>query len=275
MKNLLFCACLGLLSMAIVFPTACIDKSTSPAVNQLANTRKSKTTPVYTYRIVNSYYHDPSAFTEGLVYDEEILYEGTGRYGQSDLRKVNLEGGDTLQMHKLPEQYFGEGITVFQDIVIQLTWKSNIGFVYDKDRLQPVQSFYYSTEGWGLTHDGTYLIMSDGTSRLYYLNPETFERVKHINVIDNESEVTWLNELEYINDEIYANLWQTEKIARIAPDTGEVVGWINLDGLLNVTNYEGKVDVLNGIAYDARNNRLFVTGKLWPRIFEIELGLLR
>jgi glutamine cyclotransferase len=227
--------------------------------------------PVYSYNIVNTYSHDPDAFTQGLVIDDGVLYEGTGRYGQSSLRRVELETGDILQIRELSDQFFGEGIAIYGDEIIQLTWQSHIGFVYDKNSFELLQEFAYSTQGWGITYDGTRLIMSDGTSTLHFLDPQGFGEIGHVEVFDNDGPVTKLNELEYVQGEIYANVWQTDRIARIAPETGRVVGWIDLGGLLSAEDRSQPVDVLNGIAYDADNDRLFVTGKLWPKLFEIEL----
>jgi glutamine cyclotransferase len=187
------------------------------------------------------------------------------------LRKVELETGAILQVHKLPDRFFGEGITVCGKRIIQLTWQSRVGFVYDKESLELVQKFRYPTEGWGITYDGRYLIMSNGTSILHFLDPETFAKTGRIEVYDENGPVTRLNELEYIKGEIYANVWQTERLVRIAPKTGRVTGWIDLKGLLGAQDRGKPVDVLNGIAYDAKNDRLFVTGKLWPKLFEIEL----
>jgi len=184
---------------------------------------------------------------------------------------VDLETGNILQIHRLPDYYFGEGVTIYGNKIIQLTYRGNVGFVYDKNSFEVLGEFYYSTEGWGITHDGKRLIMSDGTSTLYYLHPETFEEIGRIEVHDNDAPVTGLNELEYVQGEIYANVWLTDRIARIDPETGQVTGWIDLRGLLQPEDYSEPVDVLNGIAYDAKNGRLFVTGKLWPRLFEIEL----
>ena len=226
---------------------------------------------IYTYNIVNTYPHDRNAFTQGLVFKDDVLYEGTGQYGHSTLRRVELETGDILQMRELSDQFFGEGITIYEDKIIQLTWQSNVGFVYDKYSFELLQGFNYSTEGWGITHDGTRLIMSDGTSTLHFLNPQTFEEIGQLEVFDNDSPITRLNELEYIQGEIYANVWQTDWVARIAPQTGLVIGWIDLRGLLTAEDRSEPVDVLNGIAYDAEADRLFVTGKLWPKLFEIEL----
>jgi len=227
--------------------------------------------PVYTYNITNTYPHDPDGFTQGLVFEDGVLYEGTGLYGQSTLRRVELETGDILQIRELSAEFFGEGITIYGNKIIQLTWQSNIGFVYDKNSFELLQEFNYSTEGWGITHDGTRLIMSDGTSTLHFLDPETFEEIGQLAVFDNNGPVTRLNELEYVQGEIYANVWQTDLVARIAPETGRVIGWIDLSGLLTAEDLSEPVDVLNGIAYDAEAARLFVTGKLWPKLFEIEL----
>jgi glutamine cyclotransferase len=258
-----------LLLAAIIFTGSCSGLP-SPSVTITADT-----IPVYTYRIINSYQHDPDAFTQGLVFNNSILYEGTGLYGHSTLRKVELVTGKVLQVRELSSEFFGEGVTIYDDRLIQLTWKSKIGFVYDRDNFELLREFSYSTEGWGITHDGKHLIMSDGTARLYFLDLETFEYLSYIDVHDNNGPVTQLNELEYINGEIYANIWKTERIARISPQTGEVVGWIDLTGLLKPEDRTVQVDVLNGIAYDANSNRLFVTGKLWPKLFEIELVPLK
>jgi len=229
--------------------------------------------PVYTYTIVNTYPHDRDAFTQGLVFIDGIFYEGTGLYGRSSLRAVTLDDGEVTRILYLSPTLFGEGITVFGDKIIQLTWKSGQGFVYNKDNFELLREFTYPTEGWGITHDGERLIMSDGSNTLYFWNPETLEEIGRVEVFDETGPVTRLNELEYINGEVFANVWQTHRIARIDPDTGQVVGWIILPGLLPAEDRSEPVDVLNGIAYDAENNRLFVTGKLWPKIFEIKLVL--
>ena len=230
--------------------------------------------PTYGFRIINRYPHDPNGFTQGLVFLDGFLFEGTGLHGRSSLRKVDLLSGDILQIRRLPDRFFGEGITVYNNKIIQLTWRANLGFVYDKDTFQLLETFHYPTEGWGITHDGQHLIMSDGTATLHFLDPETFEEVSRVEVFDNNGPVTRLNELEYIQGEIYANVWKTDRIARIAPETGQVTGWIELKGLLSTENYSKPVNVLNGIAYDAKNDRLFVTGKLWPRLFQVELIFL-
>ncbi len=227
--------------------------------------------PVYGYRIVNAFPHDTAAFTEGLVFDGGFLYESTGYEGQSTLRRTQFETGKVLQVHKLPDDEFGEGLTVFGNKLIQLTLSTHRGYVYDKSTFQLLREFTYPTEGWGITQNGQDLIMSDGTPTLYFLNPDTFVKTRQLEVYDNSGPVTQLNELEYVQGEIYANVWETDRIARIAPDTGQVLGWIDLKGLLSAQDRRRPVDVLNGIAYDAERNRLFVTGKLWPRLFQIEL----
>lgn len=229
---------------------------------------------VFTYEVVNTYPHDPDAFTQGLVYEAGgILYEGTGLRGESSLRKVELETGKVLQIHRLADQYFGEGIAVYDDRIAQLTWQSNVGFVYEKESFQQTGDFEYPTEGWGLTYDDERLIMSDGTATLHFLDPDTFKEIGTVEVNDANGPVTRLNELEYIDGEVYANVWTTDRIVRIDPETGQVTAWIDLTGLLSQEERAklDQVDVLNGIAYDAENDRFFVTGKWWPTVFEIVL----
>jgi glutamine cyclotransferase len=236
------------------------------------NGKLVNTTPTnYTYEIVKVYPHDENAFTQGLVVENGVLYESTGLYGSSSLRRVDLETGDVLQMYALPTELFGEGITVFGDRIIQLTWRNQTGFVYDKNSFEVLQKFNYPTQGWGITNDNSQLIMSDGTSTLYFLNPETFEKTGQIDVHDdNNKSVNNLNELEYINGKVYANIWREDKIAAIDPNTGQVTTWIDLTGIYNQVTYNPG-SVLNGIAYDALGDRLFVTGKLWSQLFQIKL----
>jgi len=251
----------GILFVAVVLVSSVI-------VLVLLNDRPGNPTPLrYTYSIVNVYPHDKNAFTQGLVFENGVLYESTGLYGNSTLRRVELETGKILQLYALPNQFFGEGITIFDDKIIQLTWQSHRGFAYDKDSFDLLQEFDYPTEGWGITNDGSRLIMSDGTATLYFLDPVTFEKVGQIEVHDN-GPVTDLNELEYIKGEVYANIWKEEKIAIINPQTGQVKGWIDLTGIQDLENPDAN-DVLNGIAYDAKEDRLFVTGKRWSQLFEI------
>lgn len=226
--------------------------------------------PVYTPGIINTYNHDAGAWTQGLFYADGFLYEGTGLEGRSTLRKVDMETGGVLQKIDLASEYFGEGIALYDNKIIQLTWQNNKGFVYDKDTFQLLDEFSYQTEGWGLTCDGEHLIMSDGSSELYYLNPVDYRTVKKVNVTANGEAVTYLNELEYINGNIYANIWQTDRIAVIQPD-GEVIGWIDLEGILSSGDCAGETDVLNGIAYNPDSNRIYVTGKFWCRLFELEV----
>jgi glutaminyl-peptide cyclotransferase len=229
------------------------------------------TPALYSYTVLKRYPHDRTAFTQGLDFDEGILYEGTGLNGQSSLRKVNLETGGVEQSIPLDAQYFGEGITILDDRVYQLTWQNQLGFVYDDQSFALIRDFIYPTEGWGITHDGERLIMSDGTATIYFLDPESLQETGRIAVRDQNGPVAMLNELEYVDGEIYANVWQTDRIARISPATGEVLGWIDMAGLLSEEDRAQPVDVLNGIAYLPDERRLFVTGKLWPWIFEIEL----
>ena len=227
--------------------------------------------PVYTYFIVNQIPHDFNAYTQGLAFDDGYLYESTGRRGQSSLRKVNPDDGAVISLHSLADEYFGEGITIYNNKIYQLTWQAYTGFVYDKVTFLLMEEFFYNTEGWGITHDGTHLIVSDGTSILYFLDPVTFEVVRQINVTDDQGPVPNLNELEYIKGEIYANILYDNRIAMIQPETGKITGWIDLSGILGGERIDYTTDVLNGIAYDAEKDRLFVTGKLWPKVFEIRL----
>jgi glutamine cyclotransferase len=226
--------------------------------------------PVAGYDVVRTYPHDPRAFTQGLFFLDGFLYEGTGLNGQSGIRKVKLENGEVVQVRELEEKYFGEGIAAVGDTIVQLTWQGGVGFVYDRATLERRRSFTYTGEGWGLTYDGTRLIMSDGTPVLRFLDPKTFAVMGRLEVKDAGRPVDELNELEMVKGEIFANVWGTDRIARISPKTGAVTGWIDLRGLLSPAEAAG-VDVLNGIAYDPATDRLFVTGKLWPKLFEIRI----
>ena len=232
---------------------------------------EAETKTEYSYRIINKYPHDPEAFTQGLVFDNGTLYEGTGLNGKSSVRVVDLKTGNVSKIKLLPQKYFGEGITVIDDRLIQITWRSREAFVYDKISLKRVDFFQISTEGWGLTHNGSHLIISDGTSTLYYLNSTTYNTVKKVTVTDNGKNITKINELEFINGKIYANIWQTDLIVIIDPEQGNVTGWINLEGIQEYLDHTDSIDVLNGIAYDKENDKIYVTGKLWPNLFEIRL----
>ena len=226
---------------------------------------------VFTFSVVNTYPHDASAFTQGLVFKDSLFYEGTGLFGASSIRKVALQTGEVLQIRNNSASFFGEGITIFDDKIFQITWQSRTCFVYDVTTFDIVGQFSYATEGWGLTHDGTHLIMSDGTANIYFRNPTTFAETRRIEVIDTSGPVKNLNELEYIKGAIYANIWLTDRIAKIDPQTGHVISWIDLTNLLPQNERRNNDAVLNGIAYDEVDDRLFVTGKWWPKIFEIKL----
>jgi glutaminyl-peptide cyclotransferase len=230
-----------------------------------------KNTPQYTFKIVRTFPHDSNAFTQGLEYHDGFLYESTGLEGRSSLRKVRLETGDVLQHIDLPSKYFAEGITIFKDQIVQLTWQSHAGFVYDLSDFRLLRQFSYPGEGWGLANDGREIFMSDGTSQLRVLDPTSLEEKRRFTVHDGNKPIHELNELEWVEGEIFANIWQTDRIARISPKTGEVLGWIDLAGLLSPIYQLPQGAVLNGIAYDPEHKRLFVTGKLWPKIFEIQI----
>jgi glutamine cyclotransferase len=254
-------------------PSAVMSEVPGPTTSVMTAT-PAKGISDYSYQIVNVYPHDRGAFTQGLVYEDGVFYEGTGLRGESSLRRVRPETGEVLQLYSLPARYFGEGITIWGERIIQLTWKAGMGFVYDKDSFELLGAFSYPTEGWGITHDGTRLIMSDGTSVLHFWDPETFEEVGQIQVYDEFGPVVMLNELEYIQGKVYAHVWQTDLVVIIDPQTGWVTGRIDLSGLLTPEDFAQPVDVLNGIAYDAEGDRLFVTGKKWPKLFEIDLVLI-
>jgi glutaminyl-peptide cyclotransferase len=228
--------------------------------------------PVYGYKIVRTYPHDAGAYTEGLFYKDGYLYESTGQAGTSTVRKVELSSGETVQRYNLPSQYFGEGIVDWKDRLVQLTWQTQTGFVYDLASFKLRHTFAYPGEGWALTRDNQHLYMSDGTPVLRVLDPESLTTTRRITVTADGAPVTNLNELEWIKGELYANVWLTDRIARIDPANGHVVGWIDLSGLLDISQLpDPGNDVLNGIAYDAAHDRLFVTGKRWPKLFEITL----
>ena len=262
----------GVLIAAACSPAAeDIDTPVDTANNSPSSVPAAVGTPEYGFRVVNKYPHDPSAFTQGLVYVDGSLYEGTGLEGKSLVRRVALESGEVLQEERLPDHFFGEGIAVVGDKLVQLTLRAETGFVYDLKALAVESDFSYPGEGWGLTSDGRNLIMSDGTDQLRFLDSATFREVGRVSVYDQTGPVRYLNELEYVAGEVYANVWQTDRIVRISPQTGEIVGLINLAGLLTPEDRTGTEDVLNGIAYDAKGGRLFVTGKWWAKLYEIVL----
>ena len=226
---------------------------------------------VDSFRVLKTYPHDSAAYTQGLIYRDGFLFESTGLNGQSTLRKVTLETGKVVQQRRLAPAYFAEGLAEWNGQLVQLTWQSNIAFVYDLASFAPRRTLGYTGEGWGLTRDRDGFILSDGTERLRFLHPDTFREVRRVTVTDGGVPVRDLNELEYIRGEVYANVWHTDRIARISPESGRVTGWIDLRGLMSTGYRLDSEAVLNGIAHDAASNRLFVTGKLWPRLFEIEV----
>jgi glutamine cyclotransferase len=227
--------------------------------------------PIYGYEVVHVWPHDPGAFTQGLVFHDGKLLESTGQVGRSSLRRVELETGKVLQKVDVPEPYFAEGITLLKGKIYQLTWQQQLGFIYDAWTFEKIGKFNFQGEGWGLTNDGQSLLLSDGTNRIRFLDPDNFQVRKTIAALDGSMPVIEINELEYIQGEIYANIWHDDRIVRIDPQTGRVVGWIDLTGLLAPGEVHDEEAVLNGIAYDDTNGRLFVTGKLWPKLFEIRI----
>ena len=224
-----------------------------------------------TYRVIHTYPHDPRAFTQGLIYEDGHLYESTGLNGRSSLREVDLRTGKVIKEKMLPQRYFGEGLTNWGDTLVQLTWVAHTGFVWNRSTFQLIRTFHFSGQGWGLTQDGHDLIMSDGTPTLRYLNPKTFQVVRRLTVTYHGKPVREINELEYIRGEIWANIWMTNRIARISPVTGHVIAWINMKGIIPDVELRSSNAVLNGIAWDKADNRIFVTGKLWPKLFQIQV----
>lgn len=227
--------------------------------------------PIWGFEVVNAYPHDQQAFCQGLVVADGVVYEGTGQYGESSLREVELATGRVVKQFPLHREFFGEGITLFGDSIYQLTWKSRRAFVFDRKTFEYKQTFGYAGEGWGLTHDGTHLIMSDGSSTLRFLDPATFQEIRKVSVRDGRRRVDKLNELEYVGDEVYANIWHSDLIARISPTDGRVLGWIDLSALWPAGQRPNREAVLNGIAYDATTRKLYVTGKYWPKLYEIRI----
>jgi glutamine cyclotransferase len=254
----------GLLMVSSLLVLGCEPTTTNPA-------NSHKKTPIYGYEVVKVYPHDTESFTQGLVWNDGRMLESTGEVGHSSLRRVDVDTGKPMQKVDVPPPYFAEGLALLNGKLYQLTWQHQLGFVYDALSFDRVGQFNYNGEGWGLTTDGTSLILSDGSNRLRFLNPDNFQVTKTIAVVDGPTPIQELNELEYVKGEIYANVWHANRIARINPETGAVVGWIDLTGLLSSGEVTDDEAVLNGIAYDATNDRLFVTGKLWPKLFEIKL----
>ena len=248
------------------------SEGTSKQVNNQAPAQpQSQSAQRVNYEIVDSFPHDPDAYLQGLVWHAGGFYESTGLYGESTLRRVEFPSGRVLKKINLSPDLFGEGVALVGDHLVQLTWQANRGFVYDRETFRVIREFSYPTEGWGIAFDGNALIMSDGSSTLTYLDPQTYQPVKKLNVTMNGRPVMELNELEYIEGEIWSNVWQTDMILRIDPQTGRVTSYLDLRGVLPREFRTGREDVLNGIAYDAERKRIFVCGKKWPRIIEIKL----
>lgn len=227
--------------------------------------------PTYTYEIVNSFPHDTKAYTQGLSYYDDMLFESTGQYNESTLRKVELKKGKVKKKIDVPGQFFAEGMAILHGKIYQLTWQGGKGFIYDLKEFRLEGEFVYQGEGWGLATDGQFLILSNGTHQLRFIDPASFHVQKTISVFNDKMALIHLNELEYVRGEIYANIWQSDRIVRIDPATGRILAWVDLAGLRPPETYENSENVLNGIAYDEVNDRLFVTGKRWPKVFEIRL----
>jgi glutaminyl-peptide cyclotransferase len=257
-------------TIALIVLAVCAGVETArPADRLLAAQRGPTQAPVLGYDVVKTYPHDSAAFTQGLIFRDGYLFESTGLNGQSSLRKVRLETGEVVDRRAIDKRYFAEGLTDWGNRLVQLTWETNIGFVYDLSSFSPLGTFTYTGEGWGITHDETRLIMSDGSSALRFLNPDNEREIGRVTVRDGSRSIDRLNELEFIKGDVYANVWLTDRIAIIAPATGRVTAWLDLAGLRPPAP-QGN-DVLNGIAYDAAGNRLFVTGKLWSKLYEIRV----
>ncbi|CAA9401231.1 MAG: Glutamine cyclotransferase [uncultured Pyrinomonadaceae bacterium] len=273
-----------------VFAASCKNNTSAnrPNVNNNSAANANKTVaapapaadkiPVYTYEIVNTFKHDPKAFTQGLVYENGFLYESTGQTGESTLRKVELESGKVLQKHDVDDDIFAEGMTILNGKIYQITWQDGVCFVYDLKNFKLLEELKYNGEGWGLTNDGTNLIMSDGTHIIKFLDPQTLKTVRALPVFQETGKPLFkINELEYVKGEIWANIWHSEEIgkpnhiARIDPNSGKLLGWINLQGISPDDVARDEENTLNGIAYDAGGDRIFVTGKNWKNLFEIKI----
>ena len=262
------CKLLLVLSLCLVSLQCNGDTNTNAPANKPA---ENLVVPTHGYQIVGMWPHDTGAFTQGLIFIDGKMYESTGQEGHSSLRQVDLQTGVVAKKVNVPEPYFAEGITQLNGKIYQLTWMHQVGFIYDTQKLEKIGEFRYDGEGWGITTDGKSLIISDGSNRLRFLDPDSFRVVKTIAVVDGKTPVDELNELEYVNGEIYANVWHDQRIVTIDSQNGRVTGWIDLTGLLQPGDVQDREAVLNGIAYDQASGRLFVTGKLWPRVFEIKI----
>ncbi|HZS07335.1 MAG TPA: glutaminyl-peptide cyclotransferase [Blastocatellia bacterium] len=250
-------------------PTVSAPPPSPEAGGRAASPAADASAPVWTYEVVNTWPHDTESYTQGLIYQDGVLYESAGQYGRSSLRKVDLQTGKVLKKVPVPGEYFAEGMTIFKSRLFQLTWTHQKGFIYNPESFQKIGEFAYTGEGWGLTHDDQSLIMSDGTNQIRFLNPDTFKVERVISVVYQGKPLTEINELEYIRGEIYANVWQTDEIIRVDPKNGKILGIIDMTGLLPGKRADETDAVLNGIAYDEKGERIFVTGKLWPKLFEV------
>jgi glutamine cyclotransferase len=238
-----------------------------------ATVAQRRPAPVQSYKVIATFPHDTSSFTQGLVFADGEMYESTGLNGESTLRRVDVTTGKTLQRIDVPKEYFAEGLALVGDELLQLTWQHKLGFVYDRKTFKQKRTFSYNTEGWGISYDGaSRLVMSDGSDTLTFLDPKTLTTQKTMRVQDAGRPVTNLNELEWIEGEIWANVWQTDRIARIAPNTGDVTAWIDLSTLFPRSQRIPPADELNGIAYDKATRRIFITGKKWPRLYQITVS---
>jgi glutamine cyclotransferase len=259
------------LRFAALAAVAVVAAASLPAVLPPALAQRATRAVVDGYKVVKAYPHDPNAYTQGLIYRDGVLYESTGLSGRSSLRKVKLETGEVLQQQPIPPEYFAEGLAEWKGQLVQLTWQNNVAFVYDRASFKRVRNFSYGGEGWGLAEDATGFVLSDGTAQLRFMDPNTFAETRRVTVTDGSTTIDQLNELEVVNGEVWANVWHTNRIARISPRTGKVLGWVDLSGLMSGGYRLDAEAVLNGIAYDAASRRLFVTGKLWPKLFEIAI----
>jgi glutamine cyclotransferase len=259
------------LALVLLFAAFNLGCQSGANVNSAGNNPPASSNAKVGYEIVNAFPHDANAYTQGLIFTNGVLLESTGREGQSSLRRVELQTGKVLNQVNVPRPYFAEGLALLNGKLFQLTWQHGVGFIYDATTFEKLGEFKYSGEGWGLTTDGNSLILTDGSHRIRFLDPETFAVRKTISVLDHGRVIDSLNELEYIKGEIYANIWHDQRIARIDPNTGRVNSWIDLTGLREASGATEEEGVLNGIAYDAAGDRLFVTGKLWAKVFEIRL----
>jgi len=267
-KKRIFSTLLALLFFVVGYKLPLAQVAKSPL---LINTKS----PVYTVEIINVYPHDREAFTQGLFYHEDYLYESTGLYGKSSLRKADLKTGKIIKKIALPAEYFAEGITLHNNNIYQLTWTNQLMFLYDGEYLKKIRSLKYSGEGWGITSDGQNLFMSDGSAKITRRDPNTLDIINVLHVFDEKKAIHGINEMEYIDGEIWANIFMEEVIARISLSTGKILGWIDLTPLYSLVDRYDGIDVLNGIAYDKKNGRIFVTGKYWPYIFEIKIKKIK